>query len=223
MNRTSPGLCLLVEDQAPTVEFLRTALGAAVPDLQLVVATTFKEASHWLGARENDPARPPLRLAIVDLGLPDGSGVEIVRRLGASEPEARAVVVTIFDDDVHLFAALSAGASGYLLKDEHPDLMVEMLKRIRRDEPPLSPSIAHRLLAHFRAPGPAEAATETALTPRETETLTLLARGMTVPEAANRMGLSAQTVAGYVKVIYQKLHVSSRAEATREAIRRGLV
>jgi len=114
-----------------------------------------------------------------------------------------------------------AGARGYLLKDEEQDLLVGILRRIDRGEPSLSPSIAHRLLAHFRGPV-AKAHDEAGLTPREIETLTLLARGLTVAEAAARMGLRPQTVASYVKVIYQKLRISTRAEAAREAVRRGL-
>lgn len=211
----SPRICLLIEDQPRTREWMLTVLAAAFPDLRIETVGTLKSAHAWL-----DRHAASLWLAIIDIGLPDGSGVDIVRRLHRDHPEVLPVVATIYDDDAHLFEAIAAGARGYVLKDEEADLLVNYLRRIERGEPPLSPSIAHRMLSHFRAP--TRVKDEAGLSPRETEVLTLLARGMTVSEAAARLGLQPQTVASYVKVIYQKLCVSSRAEATREAIRRGL-
>jgi len=190
-------------------------LSSAFPDLRIETVGTLKAAHAWL-----DRHGAELWLAIIDIGLPDGSGVDIVRRLQRERPDVLPVVATIYDDDAHLFEAIAAGARGYVLKDEEADLLVNYLRRIERGEPPLSPSIAHRMLSHFRAP--AQAKDEAGLSPRETEVLTLLARGLTVSEAASRLGLQPQTVASYVKVIYQKLCVTSRAEATREAVRRGL-
>ncbi len=215
-------LCLVVEDQADTREFLRASLQTTFPGVTVFAAATLRETKAWLDERVREKGRQPLRLAVIDLGLPDGSGVEIVRYLARVEPEVLSVVVTIYDDDIYLFEALAAGASGYIVKGDDSNLTVDLLKRIDSGEPPLSPSIAHRLIAHFRQSAKVSSA-EVELSPRETETLTLLARGLTVAEAAREMGLSAQTVAGYVKAIYQKLHVSNRVEATREAIRLGLV
>ena len=208
-------LCLLIEDQPRTRDWMLAVLASAFPDLRVETAGTLKAAHAWL-----DRHGAGLWLAIVDIGLPDGSGVEIVRRLQREHPAVLPVVATIYDDDAHLFEAIAAGARGYVLKDEEADLLVNYLRRIERGEPPLSPSIAHRMLSHFRAP--AQAKDEAGLSPRETEVLTLLARGLTVSEAASRLGLQPQTVASYVKVIYQKLCITSRAEATREAVRRGL-
>lgn len=218
MNSTMPqtGLCLLVEDQPHTRDWMLGVLASAFPGLRVATAGTLKAAQLWLDANGTK-----LTLAVVDIGLPDGSGVDIVRRLAAEFPDALPIVATIYDDDAHLFEAIAAGARGYVLKDEEADLLVAYFKRIEGGEPPLSPSIAHRMLAHFR--GPALARPDASgLSPRETEVLTLLARGMTVSEAATRLGLQPQTVASYVKVIYQKLNISSRAEATREALKRGL-
>lgn len=213
-------VCLLVEDQRPTRDLLKPSIEAAFPGIEVAESASLRQVQDWLSSRGDGRAKK-LILAVVDLGLPDGSGIEVVRRLKETEPETRSVVLTIYDSDAHLFDALAAGAFGYILKDDDVGPMIETLKRIRRDEPPLSPSIARRLMDHFRAPGtPPKKGAD--LTPREEETLTLLSRGLTVPEAAARMGLSPQTVAGYVKVVYQKLQVTSRAEATREAIRRGL-
>jgi DNA-binding NarL/FixJ family response regulator len=210
------GLCLLVEDQPHTRDWMLNVLATAFPGLRIATVGTLKAAHAWLDANGKQ-----LTLAVLDIGLPDGSGIDIVRRLAAEFPEVLPVVATIYDDDAHLFEAIAAGARGYVLKDEEAELLVAYFKRIESGEPPLSPSIAHRMLAHFRAPALARADTA-GLSPRETEVLTLLARGMTVSEAATRLGLQPQTVASYVKVIYQKLNISSRAEATREALKRGL-
>ncbi len=211
-----PRHCLLIEDQPTTRDWMLGVLATAFPGIEIATAGSVKAANAWL-----DLHGDTLWLAIVDLGLPDGSGIDIVHRLQARHPDVLSIVATIYDDDAHLFDAIAAGARGYVLKDEEASLLVGYLQRIERGEPPLSPSIALRLLSHFRAP-PDKADDDAGLSPRETEVLTLLARGMTVAEAARRLGLQPQTVASYVKVIYQKLCVSSRAEATREAIRRGL-
>lgn len=209
-------LCLLIEDQPQTRDWMRGVLTTAFPGMAIEAVASLKAAHHWLDAHAQR-----LDLAIIDIGLPDGSGIDIVRRLAKDRPDMLTVVATIYDDDAHLFEAIAAGARGYVLKDEEAELLVGYLTRIERGEPPLSPSIAHRMLAHFRGQHTAEP-DEAGLSARETEVLTLLARGMTVAEAARRLGLQPQTVASYVKVIYQKLNISSRAEATREAMRRGL-
>ncbi|MCW1430185.1 response regulator [Novosphingobium sp. JCM 18896] len=213
-------LCLLVEDQAATRAWLTEAIEQAFDPVTVVEQMTVKGALQWLHAPERQSAAP--WLAIVDLGLPDGRGIEIVRAVHEAMPATQCIVATIYGDDAHLIEAITAGAQGYILKEENRDQIVATLKRIERGEPPLSPSIALRILALFRAP-PAPSANAAGLSARETETLALIARGLTVAEAAAKLGLTTNTVAGYVKLIYQKLGISSRAEATREAVRRGLV
>jgi len=211
--------CLLLEDHAATRSWLLNVISQAFPDTQVVSHASLKSAWAWLDGLSARGAR--LWLAVVDIGLPDGSGISMIRGLAERFPDTRRVVATIFGDDAHLLDAISAGAEGYILKEEEPERIVATLQRIERDEPPLSPSIARRMLAHFRAP-PRPIDDAANLTGREIETLTLLARGLTVGEAAARLGLKPHTVAGYVKIIYQKLNISTRAEATREAINRGL-
>lgn len=212
----TPRLCLLIEDQPTTRDWMLGVLDSAFPNIEVATAGSLKAAHNWLDLHGGQ-----LWMAMIDLGLPDGSGIDIVRRLQADHPDALPVVATIYDDDAHLFEAIAAGARGYVLKDEEAELLVSYLQRIERGEPPLSPSIALRMLSHFRSPQ-GRPDDEAGLSPRETEVLALLAKGLTVAEAARRLALQPQTVASYVKVIYQKLCISSRAEATREAIRRGL-
>jgi DNA-binding NarL/FixJ family response regulator len=211
-------LCLIVEDRPDTREWLVELVGETFPDLRLATAGTLRDARRWLA----EAAGGNLALAIIDLGLPDGSGVELVAEVSRDFPGALPVVATIYDDDTHLYDSLAAGAQGYVLKHERPEDVAACLRRIEAGEPPLSPSIARRLLERFRpepAPKPRD---DAGLSPRETEVLTLLARGLSAPEAAREIGLKPQTVAGYVKVIYQKLHVTSRAEAVLAAAERGL-
>ena len=168
-------------------------------------------------------------LALIDLGLPDGSGVDVVTKLRDTQPDAQSVVVTIHDDDEHLFPALQAGAFGYILKEQARELITEQLQRISQGEPPLSPSIARRVMAYFSAKAKAKPAASLAnsmpnvsLTDRESEVLLRVAKGYTLPEIGVQLGLSRHTIADYVKQIYRKLNVSSRAEAALEAQRMGL-
>jgi len=212
-------LCLIVEDRPDTREWLVELVGETFPDLKLATAGTLREARRWL---VEEAAGRHLALAIIDLGLPDGSGVELVAEVARDFPDALPVVATIYDDDTHLYDSLAAGAQGYVLKQERPEDVAACLRRIEAGEPPLSPSIARRLLERFRPEPTPKPRDDAGLSPRETEVLTLLARGLSAPEAAREIGLKPQTVAGYVKVIYQKLHVTSRAEAVLAAAERGL-
>jgi DNA-binding NarL/FixJ family response regulator len=161
----------------------------------------------------------------LDLGLPDGSGVEVIAALREKQPEVQSVIVTIHDDDEHLFPALQAGAFGYLLKEQSRELLVEQLQRMSQGEPPLSPSIARKVIAYFAAQVKKPTSPllhEVSLTDRETEVLLRVAKGYTLPEIGVQLGLSRHTIADYVKQIYRKLNVSSRAEAALEAQRLGL-
>lgn len=213
--------CLLVEDNLSVKSSMENLLAQNFPNITITSTTTLKESEKWINDQVQLSGKPQIDFALIDLGLPDGTGIDLIRLLKRQNPQTTIVVITIYDDDHYLFPALSAGASGYLLKENDHMVMGEALKKIETGEPPLSPSIAHRLLSYFHAYQAPE--TNDDLTPREKETLTLIARGLTVTEAAKSMGLSAQTVASYVKIIYQKLHVSNRAEVTRVALKRGLI
>lgn len=203
---------LVVEDQAPTRDWLTSALLSAFPGTRVEQADTLAA-----GLLACDPPPP---LALVDLGLPDGSGIELIAALQRRGAPTICIVVTVFDDDGHLFPALRAGAQGYLLKDQPVERLAQTLRGIVEGQPPLSPSIARRVLGHFR---PAGAEDDAPLTARETEVLRWVAKGFTVQQAAKALELSPHTVAGYLKDIYRKLAVNSRAEATLEATRRGLI
>jgi DNA-binding NarL/FixJ family response regulator len=225
---TGPGgdLAVILEDQCESRAWMAALVSDVFPGVQVVEVGTLAQAGQWLGACSQSEL-DRLRLALIDLGLPDGSGIGFIRDLTARQPQALAVVATIHDDDANLLNAIAAGACGYLLKDQEAGALAAQLRRIDDGEPPLSPSIARRMMDHFARhapPVPAmDCAAETALTPRELEVLALLGRGSRVAEAAKRLGLTDQTVATYVKTIYRKLRISSRAEAALAAQRRGLI
>lgn len=220
---------LIVEDQADTREWLVRMLGMAFDGIEISEAATRQAAFDWIrsraprGAASDDVSSRDV--ALIDLGLPDGSGIDLIRLLADQYPRVLPVVTTIYDDDEHLFEAIAAGAKGYLLKDQHADTFVNYLHRIELGEPPLSPLIAQRMLAHFakRREPDIDSGAEASLTARELDVLRLLGRGLRVAEAARVLGLTPHTVAGYVKTVYRKLNISSRAEAAVEAVRRGLV
>jgi DNA-binding NarL/FixJ family response regulator len=215
---------LIVEDQADTRAWLCQMVTSAFGNAEIAETSSCAATIAWLKIHGARLVNSGGALALIDLGMPDGSGIEIISELNARYPAVLRVVTTIYDDDRHLFEAIAAGAQGYLLKDRHPDTMVQYLRRIASGEPPLSPSIAQRMLQHFAQVKPRSSDPEvgSSLTPRETDVLGLLGRGLRVAEAARVLGLTPHTVAGYVKIIYRKLNISSRAEAAIEASRRGL-
>lgn len=216
---------LVVEDLAEVRDWLVDIAQSVFPGIEVVAVGRADEAL----ARASGGA---FDVALVDLGLPDGSGIDVVGALHRRQPQCLAVVVTIYDDDEHLFPALQAGAFGYLLKDQPREALVAQLLRIASGEPPLSPPIARRVLSFFgqnraglaqSSPQPAPQAEPVRLTEQETVVLQRVAKGYTLHEIAQQLGLSRHTIAEHVKNIYRKLDVSSRAEAALEAARRGLV
>ena len=208
---------LLLEDLPQIRAWIRGLVLQVFPQAQISEAAHVHDALALVGAVR-------FELALVDLGLPDGSGVDVVAALRESQPEAQSVVVTIHDDDEHLFPALQAGAFGYVLKEQPREHFIDQLSRISQGEPPLSPSIARRVIAYFAAQArpQANAMPRVSLTDRESEVLLRVAKGYTLPEIGVQLGLSRHTIADYVKQIYRKLNVSSRAEAALEAQRLGL-
>jgi DNA-binding NarL/FixJ family response regulator len=207
---------LLLEDLPEIRAWLKSLVLQVFPNAEISECARVHDALGMVSAVKFD-------LALIDLGLPDGSGVDVVAALREQQPEAQSVVVTIHDDDEHLFPALQAGAFGYLLKEQARELLTEQLQRISQGEPPLSPSIARRVISYFAAQAkPQSMMPHVQLTERESEVLLRVAKGFTLPEIGVQLNLSRHTIADYVKQIYRKLNVSSRAEAALEAQRLGL-
>ena len=158
------------------------------------------------------PAQAP-DVALVDINLPDRSGIECVRQLKLQLPQTQFIMVTVYSDSEHIFEALAAGASGYLLKRLTRENLLAALEEVHRGGSPMSSSIARKVVHFFRADRPPTAVELESLSPRELEVLHLLAEGYVNKEIADRLAISAPTVATYIRRIYEKLQVHSRAAA----------
>jgi len=173
---------------------------------------------------------PPADVLLVDLGLPDGSGIEVIRAAARQWPSCSIMVSTNFGDETHVMRSIEAGAAGYLLKDSSPARMGDEIRSLANGGSPISPIIARQVLARFRnappAPVPDPATPEEEapqLSQREKEVLDYITKGFTVQEIAGLMQLSHFTVKTFVRRIYSKLKVSSKAEAIFEARNHGLL
>lgn len=210
MNRA-----LIVEDHPETQTWLDEIVRAAFPRCETDRAETLRRGLEL--AESGD-----YNLALIDLGLPDGSGLGVVRRFRAQSASTVCVVTTVMGDDANIVTALSAGAEGYLLKDQPTALITHQLAQIAAGIPALSPPVARRIMEHFRLTGPCEES-KVRLTGREQEVLCLIARGLRIADAANALGVAESTVASHVKAVYRKLGISTRAEAALHAARLGLL
>lgn len=218
---------LILEDYVDTREWLVTIVNEAIEGCQILQAGTIAEARERSGQ--------PIELALVDLNLPDGSGVDFIYWLLKKQPDCYIVVATIFDDDEYLFRALQAGAVGYLLKEDQKESLVTALKGVINGYPPLSAAIARKIIRKLQTSNqpkqPAQPVVvdaiesvdpNSSLTEREKQVLNLVAKGFNRKEVADYLTISVNTTASHVKNIYRKLNVSSRAEVALEAHRLGL-
>tara|TARA_R110000851_G_scaffold333463_1_gene513458 strand:+ start:2440 stop:3093 length:654 start_codon:yes stop_codon:yes gene_type:complete len=205
---------LLLEDDDP----LRERFAGIVDDWpggELVAAcATLEEALAVLDQQSVD-------VLMTDLNLPDGHGIEAIRRLRQVNAEADAMVISVLADDETVLAAIEAGAVGYLLKDADPIELVEAIENLRAGHSPISSSIARILVRRMNKPADQEPGP--ALTPREMEILRGIAKGFTYTELAEWLSISRQTVPVHIKNIYRKLAANNRSEAVYEASRRGLI
>ena len=204
---------LILEDLPEMRVWLTEVMAEACPDADIATAPDIRTALALL-------EREAFAFALIDLGLPDGSGLDVLRALKRSNPDAICVVATIMGDDASVVGALAAGADGYLLKDQPAALLVRQIGQTLDGVPPLSPAIARRIMTHFRHTGPV--AEETGLTPREREVLGHIGKGLRNHEVAATLGIGTNTVAAHIKAVYAKLGISSRAEAAWHAAQLGL-
>lgn len=158
------------------------------------------------------PTNPP-DIVLIDLGLPGMNGTECIARLKIDKPKLQFLVLTIKDQAEEIFAALKAGASGYLLKTSTPDDIVNAIKELNDGGSPMSASIARKVVNHFQKSENDINPYENLLTSREKEVLHLLSRGKFYKEIAAELFISLETVKSHCHNIYEKLHVSSRTEA----------
>ena len=178
------------------------------PDMQVVgVASTGEEALSLFGQHHPD-------ITLMDLQLPGISGLEAIKNIRIEDPDARVIVLTMYEGDEDIFRALKAGAATYLLKNTLSDDLVRVVREVHGGKHPLSAEIAERLAARK---------TEATLTQRETDVLKLLAQGMRNKEIGAHLGITEETTHGYIKSIFAKLKVQDRTAAVTVALRRGII
>lgn len=203
----------IVEDDERTRSHLSRVVDA-LPDLRVSgSAASLAEARAMMAAHTPD-------VLLTDLGLPDGSGIELIEEVLAKSSETLAMVITVFGDERNVLRSIEAGASGYLLKDGTVEDIGDAIAQLLEGGSPISPSIARHLLRRFQKRKKPE---QPSLTNRETEVLKLIAKGFSFPEIAELLSISAHTVTTHVRKMYKKLQVSSRGEAVYEALQLGLI
>ncbi len=204
MNR----IRILIADDHPVFRFGLRALLTAEPTTEVVgEATTGEEVIQLAG--ELLP-----QIILMDLNMPGTNGIDATRRILATQPHMNILVLTMFDDDDSVFAAMRAGARGYLLKGAEGEETIRALRAVSSGEAIFSPAIAQRLMQYFGAPRPlVSTQTFPELTEREREILILIAQGYTNPAIAEKLVISPKTVRNHVSTIFSKLQVAGRSEA----------
>ncbi|MFM5932227.1 MAG: response regulator [Novosphingobium sp.] len=213
-----PARAIVVEDDDRLRRYAADVFAAA-PDIEVV-----GDAANLADALPLVDLMPDI--ALLDLGLPDGSGASLIEAIRATVPACKVLVFTVFEDKASVLGTLKAGADGYILKDTTADMLLAHVRATLAGETPISARAASHLLTLVRdEPVAEEPVSPDAphLSPRERELLEYLARGLSRKEAARIMNLSPYTVAEYVQGIYRKLQVRSRGEAVFEAIQAKLI
>lgn len=207
----------IVEDDPDMRKLLSTAIASSEDMSVTAEADNFVAASKIIEKGGYD-------VLLCDLGLPDGSGIDLIHLEASTGRDTDILVITIFANQRKVLDAVQAGARGYLLKDERIEDCMEAIRNIRRGGSPISPIIARQLLRQIK---PSKSETPipmlAPLSAREDEVLNLLARGFSNAECADILSISSNTVGTHVKNIYRKLEVNSRAEALYEASRKGIL
>lgn len=210
-------LRVLIADDHPLFRKGMHALLDSLPDMDVIgEASSGEEAIALATAQQPD-------LVLMDLQMPEGNGLAATREIGKRSPHIRILMVTLFEDDESVFAALRAGAQGYILKDAEEEEMVRAIRAVGGGEAIFSPAIAARLMDYFattRRLEPREIFPE--LTDREREILTLIARGKSNAAIAEQLVITLKTVRNHVSNIYNKLQVADRAQAAIRAREAGL-
>ena len=208
---------LLVDDHILFRKGVAAVL-AARPNLEVVA-----EASDGLEAIERARETVP-DIIFMDINMPKSNGLEAVKAIKQEMPHVNIIMLTVSDRDHDLFLAIRNGANGYLLKNLEPDKLFEMLEGIRNGEPPITGSVAARILNEFRQPSQSplrEARNE--LTGREIQVLELIVQGLTNREIATNLSIAEDTVKIHLRNILEKLHLQNRIQAAGYAVRQGLV
>jgi DNA-binding NarL/FixJ family response regulator len=202
----------IVDDEADLREHIADYLAAAG---NICCKSAYASAEEAL---EHLPQDKP-DVILMDINLGEMDGIECVRRLTAVMPKAQVLMLTVFEDPDQIFRALSAGASGYLLKRLSPKKLLEAIEEVCAGGSPMSAPIARKVVQSFKT-APAHGDESVALSPRERSVLDGLAHGLAYKQIAGQLGVSIHTVRNYIRRIYEKLHVCTRTEAVAKFLRR---
>ena len=202
----------IVDDEADLREHIAGYLAAAGNIRCLSAYASAEEALKHLPADQPD-------VILMDINLGEMDGIECVRRLTVLMPKAQVLMLTVFEDTEQIFRALSAGASGYLLKRLSPKKLLEAIEEVQAGGSPMSASIARKVVHSFKA-APATVDASAHLSERERGVLDGLAAGLAYKQIADQLGISIHTVRNYIRRIYEKLHVCSRTEAVAKFLRK---
>jgi DNA-binding NarL/FixJ family response regulator len=207
----------VVEDDRPTREGLRLLIDGT-PGFRCV--GTFYNAEEALRAPLT--AERQADVVLLDVHLPGMHGPDAVPRLRARWPETLILMLTVYAEDDTVFASLCRGASGYLLKKTPPGRLLEAIREASDGGAPMSPEIARKVIRLFRDFQP-RATIDATLTPTEVRLLQVLSEGYSYQAAGERLNVSINTIRGYIRTIYDKLHVHSKSEAVSKALKAGLI
>jgi DNA-binding NarL/FixJ family response regulator len=201
----------IVEDDAQARKILARRISQA---------PGFRLAGDWGDAESALRLMPESKpdVALMDINLPGMSGVEAVRRLKLSLPDTQFLMLTVYEDENHIYNALAAGATGYLLKQTSRDDLLEALREVHRGGSPITSNIARKVVHFFRQNLPSAEMADP-LSPREREVLELVTQGCPYKEIADTLKISVPTVSTYIRRTYEKLHVCSRAQAVAKYAR----
>ena len=216
-NSTVPITVAIVEDE-PEVRLRFESAVRSHPRLSLLFAASTAAQAIELTQRR------PADVFLVDLGLPDRDGRDIIRWLTAQYPAALAMVVTVFADEEHVLTSLEAGAVGYLLKDTPPDEMARHIVELYEGGSPISPSVARSVIRRFIGKKTDRVINvDNPLSERELQVLQLIEKGMSYEEASAILGITWHTVTAHLRHVYRKLQVNSKGQAVFEAKQRGFL
>lgn len=210
---------LLVEDDPVFLSQMKSALTELDSDWQVVACQNAQQAMDIIESPDSQ-----VDLALVDLGLPDMDGTEVIRQMRARFQDAHIMVISVIAAERSVLSAIRAGAQGYILKEEQPETITTAIGQVMQGNYPISPALARCLFKLAGAPGDApDSQASIKLSPKETLLLQLISQGLSYVDAAQKMGIATSTVQSHIRNLYRKLDAHSQVQAVNKAREHGLL